>query len=49
MTMTPAEHANNWDLRHRDFNDNDFPYDVYSVMRFRSVPVIFAPGARSEP
>ncbi|MGV0718717.1 cytochrome P450 [Mycolicibacterium sp. XJ662] len=29
----PEEHARNWDLRHEDFNDNDFLYDVYSVMR----------------
>jgi cytochrome P450 len=29
----PEEHAANWDLRHQDFNDNDFLYDVYSVMR----------------
>jgi cytochrome P450 len=27
------EHAENWDLRHEDFNDNDFLYDVYAVMR----------------
>ena len=27
------EHAQNWDLRHEDFKDNDFLYDVYSVMR----------------
>jgi len=27
------EHAENWDLRHEDFKDNDFLYDVYSVMR----------------
>ena len=26
------EHAENWDLRHEDFKDNDFLYDVYSVM-----------------
>jgi len=26
-------HAENWDLRHEDFKDNDFLYDVYSVMR----------------
>jgi len=29
----PEEHAENWDLRHQDFNDNDLLYDVYSVMR----------------
>ncbi|MBB2990859.1 cytochrome P450 [Mycolicibacterium iranicum] len=38
MTQTPApqtpeRHADNWDLRHPDFNDNEFLYDVYSVMR----------------
>ena len=27
------EHAQNWDLRHEDFKDDDFMYDVYSVMR----------------
>jgi hypothetical protein len=32
----PDEHAENWDLRHEDFNDNDFLYDVYSVMRGRA-------------
>jgi cytochrome P450 len=32
----PEEHAENWDLRHEDFNDNDFLYDVYSVMRQRT-------------
>jgi cytochrome P450 len=32
----PEEHAENWDLRHEDFNDNDFLYDVYSVMRQRA-------------
>ena len=31
------EHAKNWDLRHEDFKDNDFLYDVYSVMR-RNAP-----------
>jgi len=30
------EHAENWDLRHEDFKDNDFLYDVYSVMRRRA-------------
>ncbi|PXX06973.1 cytochrome P450 [Mycolicibacterium moriokaense] len=38
--MTPKsleEHAENWDLRHEDFKDNDFLYDVYSVMR-RNAP-----------
>ncbi|KUI08175.1 cytochrome [Mycolicibacterium acapulense] len=28
-----AEHAENWDLRHEDFNDDDLLYDVYTVMR----------------
>lgn len=36
MTQTPERHAENWDLRHTDFNDNDFLYDVYSVMREKS-------------
>lgn len=36
MTQTPERHAENWDLRHADFNDNDFLYDVYSVMREKS-------------
>ena len=31
--MRPEEHAENWDLRHEDFKDNDFLYDVYAVMR----------------
>ena len=35
MTTTPERHAENWDLRHEDFNDHDFLYDVYSVMRDR--------------
>jgi hypothetical protein len=25
------EHAQNWDLRHEDFKDNDFLYDIYAV------------------
>lgn len=33
MTKSLEEHAKNWDLRHADFQDNDFLYDVYSVMR----------------
>ncbi|MGB7357077.1 MAG: cytochrome P450 [Mycobacterium sp.] len=33
MTESLDTHARNWDLRHADFNDNDFLYDVYSVMR----------------
>jgi len=36
MTKTVEEHAENWDLRHEDFNDNDFLYDVYEVMRRNS-------------
>ncbi len=36
MTQTPERHAENWDLRHADFNDPDFLYDVYAVMRERS-------------
>ena len=37
MTMkTPEDHAANLDLRHQDFNDNDFLYDVYEVMRRNS-------------
>ena len=38
VTMkSPEEHAENLDLRHEDFNDNDFLYDVYDVMR-RNTP-----------
>lgn len=33
MTKSLEEHADNWDLRHEDFQDNDYLYDVYSVMR----------------
>ena len=29
VTESPEDHAENWDLRHEDFNDNDFLYDVY--------------------
>ena len=36
MPKPAEEHAANWDLRHEDFNDNDFLYDVYSVMRDRA-------------
>src|SRR5689334_23582679 len=36
MTKSREEHAENWNLRHEDFNDNDFLYDVYSVMRERT-------------
>ncbi|MGZ5397197.1 MAG: cytochrome P450 [Mycobacterium sp.] len=32
----PEDHAANLDLRHEDFNDNDFLYDVYEVMRRNS-------------
>jgi cytochrome P450 len=33
VTKSLEEHAQNWDLRHEDFRDNDFLYDVYAVMR----------------
>lgn len=33
MPRSPDDHADNWDLRHEDFNDIDFLYDVYSAMR----------------
>ncbi|MCW1821847.1 cytochrome [Mycolicibacterium conceptionense] len=36
MPESLERHAANWDLRHQDFNDNDFLYDVYSVMRQQS-------------
>jgi cytochrome P450 len=36
VTKSLEEHAENWDLRHEDFNDNDFLYDVYEVMRRNS-------------
>ena len=36
MTESLQTHAENWDLRHQDFNDPDFLYDVYSVMRQQS-------------
>ncbi|BBX90664.1 cytochrome P450 [Mycolicibacterium boenickei] len=36
MPESLERHAQNWDLRHQDFNDNDFLYDVYSVMRQQS-------------
>lgn len=32
---SPEEQARNWDLRHEDFNDDGFLYDVYAVMRGR--------------
>jgi cytochrome P450 len=37
VTRSLEEHAQNWDLRHADFQDNDFLYDVYAVMR-RNAP-----------
>ena len=36
MPEQPEIHADNWDLRHEDFNDVDFLYDVYAVMRQKS-------------
>jgi cytochrome P450 len=36
VTKSLEEHADNWDLRHEDFQDNDFLYDVYEVMRRNS-------------
>ncbi len=36
MSKPPETHAENWDLRDEDFNDNDFLYEVYSVMRARA-------------
>jgi cytochrome P450 len=36
VPRSAEEHANNWDLRHEDFKDNDFLYDVYEVMRSNS-------------
>lgn len=36
MPESLERHAENWDLRHQDFDDNDFLYDVYSVMRQQS-------------
>lgn len=42
MPESLESHAANWDLRHQDFNDNDFLYDVYSVMREQ------APFARTD-
>jgi cytochrome P450 len=36
VTESLEHHAENWDLRHPDFNDNDFLYDVYAVMREQS-------------
>jgi len=36
VTKSLEDHADNWDLRHEDFKDNDFLYDVYEVMRRNS-------------
>lgn len=36
MPKSPEEHAEQWDLRHEDFNDPDFLYEVYGVMRAKS-------------
>jgi cytochrome P450 len=36
VTKSLEEHADNWDLRHDDFKDNDFLYNVYEVMRRNS-------------
>ncbi|OBJ18010.1 cytochrome [Mycobacterium colombiense] len=33
MSKSPEEHARNLDLRHEDFNDQAFLYEVYAVMR----------------
>ncbi len=33
MSKSPEEHARNLDLRHQDFNDQEFLYEVYAVMR----------------
>ncbi|OBG27798.1 cytochrome [Mycobacterium alsense] len=33
MSKSPEEHARNFDLRHEDFNDQEFLYEVYEVMR----------------
>lgn len=33
MPETLESHALNWDLRHSDFNNPDYLYDVYAVMR----------------
>ena len=46
---TPEEHARNFDLRHEDFDDQEFLYEVYEVMResgpFIHQDVPFLPGA----
>ncbi|OBK19541.1 cytochrome [Mycobacterium asiaticum] len=33
MSKSPEEHAQNLDLRHEDFNDPEYLYEVYAVMR----------------
>ena len=33
MAKSVDEHAANWNLRHEDFGDNDFLYEVYSAMQ----------------
>ncbi|OBK65209.1 cytochrome [Mycobacterium sp. 1165178.9] len=33
MSKSPEEHARNFDLRHEDFGDQEFLYEVYAVMR----------------
>ncbi|MCV7380799.1 cytochrome P450 [Mycobacterium alsense] len=33
VSKSPEEHARNFDLRHEDFNDQEFLYEVYEVMR----------------
>jgi cytochrome P450 len=36
VPKSPEEHAKNWNLRDEDFKENDFLYDVYTVMRQKS-------------
>lgn len=36
MSKSREEHAEQWDLRHQDFNDPGYLYEVYEVMRARS-------------
>ncbi|OBB88462.1 cytochrome [Mycobacterium sp. 852002-30065_SCH5024008] len=49
MSKSPEEHARNFDLRHEDFDDQEFLYEVYEVMResepFSHQDVPFLPGA----
>jgi cytochrome P450 len=33
VSTSPEEHARNFDLRHEDFDDQEFLYEVYAVMR----------------